>query len=594
MDYKILDWADIKTTAMAYMKDKGYYPNSYAIDAIFHQWQKMKTPLFELLRTSKYWNKDELRIELPVEIKRQANTEVQRDFIQWCRDRLYHIFRQKYEIRTQFFTYEELRNMRSRLEDRMYSTEKGNEYNAIVEDYNRIDKKIRELQANDITYYYDPDDYDARFWISTKVNAKLHEAMDTLACLTYDLSTIDEKYIEINDGFIYTEIKPVVGQKITRFALKVCKELGLDKVKVPIEKRWTDENGVEHSRIKDEGFEYQFARYTDSIIEKVFDDTLMISINPIDYWSMSDGTSWSSCYRLGGEYCAGTTSYLLDGTTMIVYTENEDDRLVKNKRAVFCYGEDKLFMNRLYPDGRDGGFKSLRYQWGDAVRSHILELLGKNKDDFEKICVDDYYYWDGRGYNDFYHASETEAWMLGGAANENNIMIATMPICIESGEYYDSDEDIVDRETNEDEYVCDRCGRVIDEYDCIEIDGYYYCDEDCANEDGWVYTEDTDRWNRDYNCYYTQDTGRYFEYSSNLHQTIYGDYFEECPDDYDSDYVFAQDESMWARQYECIYDSYEEAWFYDYDEDEIIRTDNGKTYLNKENAIADGYEEEVA
>lgn len=91
--------------------------------------------------------------------------------------------------------------------------------------------------------------------------------------------------------------------------------------------------------------------------------SLVISINPVDFLTMSCGTGWSSCMTPDGEYSSGTLPYATGKDTLIVYlmnTENEEDlndpkRIVKKIwRQIAYLSEDKLVvMQKSYPDRND-------------------------------------------------------------------------------------------------------------------------------------------------------------------------------------------------------------------------------------------------
>ena len=150
---------------------------------------------------------------------------------------------------------------------------------------------------------------------------------------------------------IFEELKIRAGQKTSRVVNKICQYLGLDKAT---------------------NYNREFAKYADSLSPMVIKRHTILSINPLDYLTMSFGNSWASCHTIDKEnkrnmpnnysgcYSSGTVSYMLDGSSMVLYTVdasykgNEYWNEPKINRQMFHYGEEKLVQARLYPQDNDG------------------------------------------------------------------------------------------------------------------------------------------------------------------------------------------------------------------------------------------------
>ena len=53
--------------------------------------------------------------------------------------------------------------------------------------------------------------------------------------------------------------------------------------------------------------------------------TAVLSIDPVDYVTMSENTSgWRSCHALDGEYRTGTLAYMMDGSSIVAYVKTKD------------------------------------------------------------------------------------------------------------------------------------------------------------------------------------------------------------------------------------------------------------------------------
>lgn len=223
----------------------------------------------------------------------------------------------------------------------------------------------------------------------TTINGKVY--MNTVSNIRGYISDIISLLSRVDDQFvseafaqdfntwasglgIKTEAKK--GQKISKLYSKFFIEIGMSDFKDIQDYTFHDQNGVEHTKQKDYGFNYYFySVFADSVNPVKFKRHTVISVNPIDYWTMSFGNSWASCQTIdvdkrrskqggmsnnyGGMYSAGTESYMLDGSTIVFYyvdsnCKSDFELEDKYKRCLFYLGENKLIQSRVYPDGRDG------------------------------------------------------------------------------------------------------------------------------------------------------------------------------------------------------------------------------------------------
>ena len=112
-----------------------------------------------------------------------------------------------------------------------------------------------------------------------------------------------------------------------------------------------------------------FAQYADMVSGLKRKLKFYISLNPLDYLTMSFGKSWSSCHTIdrlnernmpnsySGMHCGGVLSYMLDCTSIITYVHShatEDHEEGKIYRNMFHYCDGLLVQGRIYPQGNDG------------------------------------------------------------------------------------------------------------------------------------------------------------------------------------------------------------------------------------------------
>lgn len=133
-----------------------------------------------------------------------------------------------------------------------------------------------------------------------------------------------------------------------------------------------------------------FAQYADMVSGLKRKLKFFISVNPLDYLTMSFGNSWASCHTIdknnirrmpndySGMYCGGTLSYMLDKTSIITYVHTsipDDVEEGKLYRNMFHYDYPILVQSRVYPQGNDGNTDLYKIFRG-IVQNEFAELLG--------------------------------------------------------------------------------------------------------------------------------------------------------------------------------------------------------------------------
>lgn len=171
--------------------------------------------------------------------------------------------------------------------------------------------------------------------------------------------------------------KFVTGMKTSRAFNRVCSIYGVDKLP---------------------NYNKMFAEYADMVSGLKRKLKFYISLNPLDYLTMSFGNSWSSCHTIDkknernmpnsyqGMHCGGTLSYLLDGTSIITYIHThatEDHEEGKLYRNMFHLDNGTLVQGRIYPQGNDGAtdlYKTFRR----FMQIELTQLLNLQADDWLK------------------------------------------------------------------------------------------------------------------------------------------------------------------------------------------------------------------
>lgn len=179
----------------------------------------------------------------------------------------------------------------------------------------------------------------------------------------------------VPNDLTYDDVSLKAGMKMSRAFNKVCTHYGVDK--------WSDYNKV-------------FAKYADMVSNNERILNFIISVNPLDYLTMSFGKSWASCHTIDqqnkrrmqngyhGAYCNGTLSYMLDKSSFITYVlEDIEDNIHeqgKLYRNMFHVNLDscKFIQGRIYPQGNDGS-TDLYAKFRSVVQKEFAGLLGLNE-----------------------------------------------------------------------------------------------------------------------------------------------------------------------------------------------------------------------
>lgn len=291
------------------------------------------------------------------------------------------------------------------------------------------------------------------------------------------IRTIDDAIAEeLNE--IIPEIHAHTGQKTSRVINKICTYLGYNK-------------HPDYNR--------EFAKYADALNPLVIKRHTILSLNPLDYLTMSFGNSWASCHTIDksnkrgmpnsyeGQYSSGTISYMLDPSSMVFYTVdksyegNEYWNQPKINRQMFHYGEEKLVQGRLYPQNNDI-CKDIYTSYRNIVQEVMSTILKvpnlwtlKVGTDAASEYIESY----GTHYHDYQYYSNCSLSKLKATLNERNIQVGASPICIECGETHNKPESINCCNISN-AYICEDCGCVIEEGEEIWVGDYMYC-RDCVH-----------------------------------------------------------------------------------------------------------------
>lgn len=205
-------------------------------------------------------------------------------------------------------------------------------------------------------------------------------------------------------------------------------------------------------------YNQEFAKYADMVSGLKRKLKFFISVNPIDYLTMSFGVNWASCHTIdqnnqrhmpnsySGMYCGGTMSYMLDGTSIVTFVNDHiPDNWEEGKiyRCMFHYENDILIQGRVYPQGNDGNTDLYKVFRG-FVQDEFSDLLKLSSNVWIKktsrgcgantISVGVHY----RDYTSFSDCCVSYPKEKAGC-EDNQVHIGHLPMCVYCG---DIDNDI--------------------------------------------------------------------------------------------------------------------------------------------------------
>lgn len=194
------------------------------------------------------------------------------------------------------------------------------------------------------------------------------------------------------------------------------------------------------------------------------------SSSPYDFFRMSEGNSWHSCHSIyDGDYKGGTTSYILDSLSIIMYVESNGNSL-QHRRVCFIY-DNTIGFSRAY--GNIGGDEALI----NSVVSELTKYFGT----MDKADQEVYYtsHSDSLQYPDYkYNPVDTFLFKDTIVETIAEPIVGATAICIECGRQHYQNESINCCTGSSRE--CEVCGHRHDEEDMYWVEGYGMVCDDCV------------------------------------------------------------------------------------------------------------------
>ena len=291
------------------------------------------------------------------------------------------------------------------------------------------------------------------------------------ACRSYTKTLVDvERVSAIKEA---VGINCSLGQKTSRVINAICTKFGIDK----------------HPE-----YNARFAKLADSLNPLQVKKKALLSVHPCDFLEMSNRkNSWSSCHRLdGGEYHAGTLSYMNDECSLIFYTVDDEKKAEfysapKRTRQVFCFNDGILLQSRLYPKTEDRDTADTYRELVQRTLSECAEVPNlwtmrrEHQSVSERVRTHD----DSLHYRDYEYESNLPTVSLlksAGVGVNEYIIVGSTAYCIDCGDELGSNNSLHcgDCDTESDYYTCCECESRYHEDDMHCINGDWYCNDCCG------------------------------------------------------------------------------------------------------------------
>lgn len=251
---------------------------------------------------------------------------------------------------------------------------------------------------------------------------------------------------------------------------------------------------------QDSDYNRQFARYADALSPMIIKRHTVLSLNPLDYLTMSFGNSWSSCHTIdtenkrkmpngySGMHATGTMSYMLDPSSMVFYTvdSNYDGSEFWNEpkiqRQMFHYGEDKLVQGRLYPQDNDDGAPEYKMYRTivQEIMATIFDFPNLWKTESGTTAASRYITSNGTHYPDYRNFSNCTLSKRIGKENTNCFTVGAKPVCIHCGDEHTTSDNLDCCDAHRGQTKCALCGNWHDNDEMHEINGQWYCEYCCC------------------------------------------------------------------------------------------------------------------
>lgn len=300
------------------------------------------------------------------------------------------------------------------------------------------------------------------------------------------------KKIEDNDG-ILSSLK----------GMKIGKALNLILDSNIITESWIDCSKQDIDYIRNNIIGGQIANIIDNAAAASDGLSLVLSINPLDFLTMSCGTSWDSCMYPTGEYSTGTLPYATGKDTVIGFLVNTDDYEVEINRSnwsnkiwrqiMYITDDNFIISQNPYPGDKPKFSVALSAYINEALDLNLEITKKASSENTDKLYVRNIGI--STGYIDLEHGGYLP-YIFGvktGEGSQIKVCAQSVAYCLDCGEFKADCEmcdscGVCESCANDYDFYCYHCGQGFYEYEdeCTWVNGDCTCD-DCL-EDNYSYS----------------------------------------------------------------------------------------------------------
>lgn len=436
--------AELKAEMTTLLKQYRYHPTDAGLDKILDEWAKNKGWLIRLFEQHPNYN-GKFQIVFDHDFDRKIDKHGSYNFADYLRTvRDSELFLKEVvigdlsypEVYSICRRLREITNFMSATKDIVTVNEK--KFDEYTKEYNHY-KEIQSTYKNNPNVYIDGNHaYDEKVISNRSYINRVIDLLEADGQITQFITTTAANHL--NSYFPEAKIKE--GQKLSRAINKVLTMIGVNL---------------------DDAYNSEFAKYADSINPLKIKRHTVLSIHPVDYYTMSFGNSWSSCHTIDrsnrrhaengyhGMHSSGTESYMLDGTSMVFYTVdasytgNELELQDKINRNMFHFFDDKLIQGRVYPQSNDSGANDLYKDIREIVQKIVSDLikvpnlwvLKKGTSECSRVVNTT-----GTHYADYISFSNCNVSILKDSTSNSIIPIGHNPICPCCGKTHKTQDNI--------------------------------------------------------------------------------------------------------------------------------------------------------
>ena len=344
---------------------------------------------------------------------------------------------------------------------------------------------------------------DAEGWYHYAIRYALHRMADSgyehTGLITNEF--IDSLRHELSDKTLPETVERslVVGAKITKFARKCWQNVPM-KDGTMFDATALVDDGDARTR---KSFDKYYAKFADHLSGLKIKKITLVSLNFLDFMTMSNGNSWSSCHFINsnnifhegndnsyrGEYKAGCLSYALDKPSFLLYTlpasfdGTDYYRCQKMTRMCCQYENGILITGKCYPNNTDTLITRYR-QMMQMILAEIEELpnLWTFSKKIRKVTAFTETASGAAHYPDYEmeHQNPTISFCKGASIDlDAALEIGHEGYCLDCGRtLYGSDHKWLQCDAHRTNRRCCKCGKYLKSTDTYyKIGNKYYCEE---------------------------------------------------------------------------------------------------------------------